>query len=149
MKICSSCKHEKPLEAFHKCTRRQDGVQSECKDCRALRHKATYGDRKDTFTLNKEAARRRYVAMREKKAAEQNYICPCGLPLDGKFALDHDHACCDKGAQFSCRKCDRGVLHIGCNAALGMVGDDPQRLRNLADYLETTRLGLMEKARGS
>jgi hypothetical protein len=51
----------------------------------------------------------------------------CGRP-PGKYALhfDHDH----NTGRF------RGWLCHGCNVALGMVNDDPERLRFLAQYLE-------------
>lgn len=33
----------------------------------------------------------------------------------------------------------RGILCHGCNLALGMVYDDPARLRSLADYIESKK----------
>jgi Recombination endonuclease VII len=51
-----------------------------------------------------------------------------------KFAVDHDHLCCPN--QSSCGKCVRGLLCNACNAALGMMSDDPKKLRAAAAYLE-------------
>lgn len=62
-----------------------------------------------------------------------NYACKvCGGTQ--KLVVDHDHNCCpEKG---SCGQCVRGILCSGCNTALGLVKDDPARLRRLAEYLE-------------
>lgn len=78
----------------------------------------------------------RFIEMREEKAAAQSYLCPCGLPLGEDRALDHDHKCCPKTVRHSCRACDREVMHSVCNRVIGMLGEDPLRLRALADYLE-------------
>lgn len=82
------------------------------------------------------AAAKRFREMRERKAEAQNFTCPCGKPLGDERALDHDHACCNKTVRSSCRKCDRSVMHMSCNGILGLVGEDPEVLRRLADYLD-------------
>lgn len=48
--------------------------------------------------------------------------------------VDHDHTCCPD--ETSCGDCIRGLLCSGCNAALGYIHDDIDRLRGLAQYLE-------------
>jgi hypothetical protein len=52
------------------------------------------------------------------------------------YAVDHDHSCCDTNAS-SCGKCIRGLLCSKCNITLGMVGDNPETLLGLVEYLET------------
>jgi hypothetical protein len=63
-------------------------------------------------------------------AAQGGTCAICGSidPRNGKgrFAVDHDH---HTGKV-------RGLLCMHCNAALGLLGDDPARLRAAADYLE-------------
>ncbi len=78
---------------------------------------------------------------------KQNGRCAaCGKTPDvgtrGTFAgtglvIDHDHACCPwQPRERICGKCIRGLICPGCNVALGMVREDPARLRALADYVE-------------
>lgn len=57
-----------------------------------------------------------------------------------RLHIDHDHSCCDSlnsQTGVACGSCVRGLLCIGCNTALGMVKDNPQTLRALADYLDS------------
>jgi hypothetical protein len=57
----------------------------------------------------------------------------CGEPLSDDprmVGLDHDHRCCPRNR--SCSQCRLGLCHHECNAALGMVGDDPARLMRIA-----------------
>lgn len=59
-------------------------------------------------------------------------------PNTGRFrsllAVDHDHDCCP-GVR-SCGLCVRGLLCMQCNAAAGLLGDEPERARSLALYVE-------------
>jgi hypothetical protein len=82
----------------------------------------------------------------------QKDVCAaCGMPFDtgpgsaNKFvpALDHDHSCCP--AQTSCGKYVRGIVHFRCNLLMGIVGDNPEVLRNIAGYLERHALVSADK----
>lgn len=53
------------------------------------------------------------------------------------LAVDHDRACCS-GDQ-SCGKCVRGLLCTPCNMAVGLLRDDVDTLRRLADYVDAHR----------
>ncbi len=69
--------------------------------------------------------------------AQQGLCYLCAKELVGKVVIDHDHDHCPPGA--SCPTCRRGLTHHDCNTAIGMAGDDPARLRILADALETAQ----------
>ena len=73
---------------------------------------------------------------REMEAEQEGCCAACGGLPDARKTLyvDHDHACCD-GA-FSCGECVRALLCNGCNAALGHMKDDTERIQKLIDYLE-------------
>ena len=60
---------------------------------------------------------------------QKNLCAACQKPLDfsgRRPPVDHDH---ETGKI-------RGIVHKGCNIALGEVNDDPDTLRALADYIE-------------
>lgn len=70
--------------------------------------------------------------------AQQGLCYLCGNELTGADAyVDHDHACCPPKA--SCPACRRGLAHGFCNIAIGYAGDDPARLRRMADALEAAK----------
>lgn len=60
-----------------------------------------------------------------------------GLPRSG-LVVDHDHNCCPSMTS-SCGRCVRGFLCVLCNAALGMVKDDPNVAMAMARYLAASR----------
>jgi len=57
----------------------------------------------------------------------------CGSRL-GKLAIDHSHKCC--ASLPTCGECVRDLLCPNCNTALGLLKEDRQRIRALADYVE-------------
>lgn len=76
--------------------------------------------------------------------ASQDYSCAiCRVPFEAgrynRVHIDHDHACCPAGG--SCGECVRGMLCRSCNQGLGLLDDDPARLRAAADYLERHAAG--------
>lgn len=64
------------------------------------------------------------------------YLCgePLLLEVPGMVHVDHDHSCC-RGAR-SCGTCIRGLACEPCNKGIGLFGDDPERMRRVADNLE-------------
>ena len=74
------------------------------------------------------------------------YLCEDPLPDDpAKVHIDHDHRCC--GPDGSCRSCRRGLAHPQCNQAIGLLGEDPARLRRIAANLAKAkrRIGRLPK----
>lgn len=58
----------------------------------------------------------------------------CGSP--GPLVTDHDHSCAHVGKNGMCSRCIRGRICSPCNTSLGSLGEDPARIRALADYAE-------------
>ena len=48
-KVCSTCKEEKPLSAFHKDRCRKDGLRFECKSCKNKKSKKHYQENRDVI----------------------------------------------------------------------------------------------------
>jgi hypothetical protein len=72
------------------------------------------------------------------------YLCGDPLPKDlTKAAIDHDHSCCTgmkagpSRNKASCGNCVRGIACGACNRLIASAQDDPDRLRRIADNLET------------
>jgi ribosomal protein L35 len=68
------------------------------------------------------------------------YLCGSELTAGHGTHIDHDHSCCPP--KRSCALCRRGLACHGCNVALGLTGDDPARLRQMADALEVAQLAV-------
>jgi len=64
-------------------------------------------------------------------------ICSGTNPNGNALSVDHDHACCP--GDRSCGRCIRGLLCSPCNFAVGMMRDEPARLRVAANYLERSQ----------
>ena len=64
------------------------------------------------------------------------YLCTEPLDTESRTGVhvDHDHACC-RGKR-SCGSCIRGLACQKCNQGIGQFGDDPDRMRLVADNLE-------------
>jgi DNA-directed RNA polymerase subunit RPC12/RpoP len=50
------------------------------------------------------------------------------------MVVDHDHRCCP-GQVSKCGRCVRGLLCFRCNVVAGMLDEDPDTARALADHL--------------
>lgn len=68
-------------------------------------------------------------------------LVPLADRLGRLFHVDHDHNCCP--GKKSCGKCIRGLLCHRCNVGMGLLNDDPFRLRQAADYLTAGRLKMV------
>ena len=63
------------------------------------------------------------------------YLCEQPLPNNtSEVMIDHDHAHCAPNS--SCPLCQRGLACKRCNWAIGVVADNPDLLRRIADNLE-------------
>jgi len=71
------------------------------------------------------------------------YLCGENLDPSGVVVVEHDHSCCPRNR--SCRICRRGLAHDNCNTTIGFAGDDPARLRRMADALEAAQLAIEQR----
>lgn len=62
----------------------------------------------------------------------------CGKPpKKRRLHVDHEHVKRDKKADPKLKRTKvRGLLCWGCNSAVAKFGDDAERLRNAADYID-------------
>lgn len=144
-KTCKKCATEKSLDCFSRAAKSPDGLQYWCKDCMRINEVARYRANPER---KRELARERYRADRKRGARyylgrrvqrefgltleEYDALVaqPCGLcGRTEDIVLDHCHE----------TNVVRGPLCQVCNKAIGMLGDDPARLRAAADYIELHR----------
>lgn len=60
--------------------------------------------------------------------------CQAATGKSRRLSVDHDHRCCKVPP--TCGECTRGLLCRPCNNDLGRFGDNPERVRRGAAYLE-------------
>ena len=135
-KRCSKCTRWLPFSAFGPLKTCRDGLNSWCKECkRELRRKSTTPQEMRKETLRKFGMTpQQYDRILE----EQGGVCAvCKQPetrcssrsktgqID-RLAVDHDHATGDA----------RALLCHRCNVSLGMMDEDPEYIRALAEYAE-------------
>ncbi len=136
-KRCSVCGQLRAVALFISDVRRKDGKDGTCRVCRNEKKKRRYAAQAETRAYFKRRhIRRTYglsvteydamVAAQDGKCA----VCLVTLSLGKSTHVDHCH---DTGKI-------RGVLCHGCNTCLGHAGDDPVRLRALAEYVERHRV---------
>lgn len=151
MKVCARCREELPESEFTAAPRMKSGLKSYCRDCCRL-------DARERRAANPERARaianashkRRYTTewrwaqgLRRYGLTAETFatmlvdqggrcaICRTDAPLgkSNRWHVDHCHA---TGVV-------RGLLCAGCNVGIGHLGDDPDRLRSAAAYIEHHR----------
>jgi Recombination endonuclease VII len=145
MKTCTKCGESKPLEAFNARNRSPDGLRQDCRSCHTARTRANYLANRESrleYKRRPEVLAANVVSKRKMLTgftpelfaaaiAHQNGCCAICLVLLStlprkQIHADHCHA----------TKRPRGVLCHSCNAALGHMKDDPDRLRRALSYLE-------------
>lgn len=144
-KVCTGCGVVKSLDLYYSHPQSKSGRhQAKCKDCvNEYNRRWAVDHPRRAREINRAATRRTHVkrkyglaktdyALLVEQAGERCMACGQSETItrkDGEvwpLCVDHDHA---TGAV-------RGLLCHACNRAAGAIGDDPARLRLLADYLE-------------
>ena len=145
---CASCGERKPRAEFHRSGTRS-GVSTYCRSCFNARRRdaATPQSRrranlKTLYGISPE----RYAELLHAQGgvcaicgqAETKVHAKTGLVLN--LAVDHDRSCCS--GRRSCGRCIRGLLCSKCNHAIGLLGDDPDRMAAAATYVIEREGGL-------
>ena len=142
MKICSKCRTEQPLTEFHKSSSHKDGLNAQCRTCfNATRRKNLNRDvdrarAREWYHKNKQKVREKQmfskygltVEQYNSKLNQQSNQCKiCEKIMDGlrEPAIDHCH---NTGNV-------RDLLCANCNAALGLLQDDPKIMLKAAEYV--------------
>jgi hypothetical protein len=123
-KLCRLCQQWKTLDNYQASKTCADGLNPRCKRC--MRNRKLVENFGITLT--------RY----EEMAAAQSGACAVCGDMPEVLHIDHDHACCPEKGK-SCGGCIRALICGNCNTALGLMRDDPGRLRAAALYLERHR----------
>lgn len=140
MKTCSTCGIEKDVEAFYKKISGRQGRTAECIDCTRTRN-AEY-KRRNPAIVRERTRRYNYakhgitIELWDALLDKQGGCCAaCGQEnrAERNLHIDHDHECCP--GTYSCGSCIRGLLCSQCNTALGLLGDDLDKVMSLAAYL--------------
>lgn len=121
-KICRKCNESKTLSNFSKDSKAPDKLGRWCRSC----HKASMRFRRYKMTEEQ----------RQALLKEQDGRCAVCLRLfepDERTDVDHDHKCCP--GEISCGNCVRGITHMSCNRALGLLGESEEALENALRYL--------------
>lgn len=129
-RLCSKCGERKPLEEFDKSPSGRGGRGRNCKACVKLRADAWYQanreavlERSRQYYIKREYGEAGFEVARRRTAGDGCDVCGSRT---GRMVIDHCHV----------TGIVRGLLCNPCNLVLGAVGDDPERLRSLALYLE-------------
>lgn len=106
-------------------------VSTWCDRCRETRREAVYRHKKKKYgTLTNAVRAHKYSMTVEQSQALKSGTIVCGIcndPIEGiRLHVDHCH---ELGLV-------RGFLCPNCNTGIGKLGEDPQRIRAAADYVE-------------
>lgn len=133
-RICSKCGKKKPMKEYAPDSRCKNGRKRKCRRCTAayvaLWNKDDEGHIREHITALQKTAlmRRKYgedgVLIHKRRLAGEG--CDICGHRTTRMAVDHDH---ETGKV-------RGLLCKECNWTLGLVNDDSNRLRKMADYLD-------------
>jgi hypothetical protein len=116
---CVRCEQIKPLSEFNKSNHVKTGYHNTCKDCQAVRERASKVKRMYNVTLDE-------INQRLKDSDWKCAICGCNLKGINHY-VDHDH---DTGKT-------RDILCVSCNGGIGFLKDDPDIILKSLLYLKS------------
>lgn len=144
-KKCSKCGEVKSLDEFYRNKENRSGRYSYCKKCQKESSKRWARDNPESI----QKTNRKVRLKREYGITQAEYLRMLRVQKDGcaicgeknhdgqELCIDHDH----KTGRV------RGLLCHNCNRALGLVEDDPERLKKLAAYVQNECTALRPAAK--
>lgn len=136
---CPTCKVPHSQELFHRSKRRVSGLSTYCKKCDAARYHRTggYATHKQPPGVRRRATLKFLYGLTPEEfsfmvGSQMNLCKACRVPMT---MISHKPESCHVDHDHTTGKI-RGLLCHTCNSGLGMLKDDPKRLRALADYVE-------------
>ena len=143
MKTCSKCNVDQPLSEYHKSSVHKGGHNPQCRTCYNQARKKNYDPEKDRarakawYKRNRQKVREKQMLYKygltteqySKMVADQQNKCKiCEKKMTGvrEPAIDHCHVSGNV----------RDLLCANCNAAIGLLQDDPEIIKNAARYVE-------------
>lgn len=117
-KTCRICCEIKSVQEFSIRRSMSDGRNNECRPCNNMKQNSS----------------RLGISISLYKELVDKGCGICG-GNEGELHIDHDHSCCP--GRRSCGKCIRAALCEKHNIGLGCFRDDPEMLRQAAQYLES------------
>lgn len=146
-KECAVCSRWLSEDNYGYSKRTLDGLRPECRECRAVAHKAFY-EGKTKGEARGAWLKRRYGKTPEwfdetlKLQGDSCAVCKTQTPGERGWQVDHDHSCCrPRPGGRICGQCIRGILCSRCNLTLGQVKDDQEILKSMIDYLKENTNG--------
>ena len=158
VKVCRSCKKEKPVSEFYKTGSGRKGYRADCKTCTSRLGKAKrdtdpefkakaaawsraarLADPNKAFKSNLRKYRMTLDQYNEILKQQEGACAMCrNLPNGKRLSVDHDHSCCGHNVykKPACGRCNRGLLCQPCNILLGFVEGRTHLVKEAVKYLE-------------
>lgn len=141
-KHCSRCGEFKPLNEFPKQARGFKGRAANCRRCWST-YISAWNRTTNAKETRGEYLRREHVRKYVRQVYVKRHYGEEAMPLEERRLAGDPCEGCKGHDRIGIDHCHstgkpRGLLCRTCNLAVSYAGDDPQRLRALADYLERT-----------
>jgi hypothetical protein len=133
--LCADCQIKKPADAFGVDRHQKQGRKYSCKECTNAKRRGRYHEENRRYHLKSKygISPEQYESMLKNQSGLCAICRQVGEERSGgkraknsvRLYVDHDHV----------NRSVRGLLCHKCNAAIGLLYDDPSRIDRAADYV--------------